>query len=320
MAFDYFTPRIGLSELSLSIAEPTMKFFDILVMFLYPLLILALLIFKPKIPPKASIEGNGWTRTDLKTRGYTVANYYKLQEKPAKLVFLLHGWHSSSLAMKERAEHLYNLGYHVWLMEMPGHGQSEKHHFWTAGWVSLHANTAIRKALEMTNNKTCLYYGHSLGGFVGIKLSSWDQTKELIDSVILESPMTKYTIIIRDMPIVRQLPKPILRVLEEIICALFWLTHLNLGPISMKDVDVPNWGLPSQPTLIVQAETDNRLGRDHYDALVHELEQQEESDYVAHLISSLTHSGARENPDRENHIVSWLASRGQIEYEFNHSS
>ena len=72
-------------------------------------------------------------------------------------------------------------------------------------------------------------------------------------------------------------------------------------------LDVPIWGLPQQPTLILQAEEDSILGRSHYDLLVSSMiDAGREEILTTHLIEDLPHSGARTNSTRNHHIEQWL--------------
>ena len=59
---------------------------------------------------------------------------------------------------------------------------------------------------------------------------------------------------------------------------------------SLKQFDVPEWGLPNAPILCLQSMNDNRLGRAHYDALV--LHAGVGNELTHHLIETLPHSGA----------------------------
>ena len=66
----------------------------------------------------------------------------------------------------------------------------------------------------------------------------------------------------------------------------------------------PHWGLPKVPILLLQAETDTRLGRYHYDLLM-----SQDLDITGHLIKSLPHSKNRVNDDRDKLIVEWIENK-----------
>ena len=76
---------------------------------------------------------------------------------------------------------------------------------------------------------------------------------------------------------------------------------------STEDVDVPAWGLPDKPTLVVQSANDERLGRIHYKSLVNAFIDANRSDLLTDvIIEDLTHAGARKNTNRDNTIREWL--------------
>ncbi|MEL0100534.1 MAG: hypothetical protein VW862_02370, partial [Euryarchaeota archaeon] len=77
--------------------------------------------------------------------------------------------------------------------------------------------------------------------------------------------------------------------------------HPDVSELKWEDIDVPKWGLPSCPTLLLQAENDMRLGRLHYDLIM-----DCDIDIEAHLIPSLTHSRNNVNAARDNLIVEWI--------------
>jgi hypothetical protein len=80
--------------------------------------------------------------------------------------------------------------------------------------------------------------------------------------------------------------------------------HHSIKAKNLKQFDIPQWGIPSVPTLCLQAMIDTRLGRDHYDATVEVLSKQ--GNLTHHLIESLPHSGANTNEERESHLLEWL--------------
>ena len=88
----------------------------------------------------------------------------------------------------------------------------------------------------------------------------------------------------------------------------FNFLNKHIKPIDiLADADVPIWGYITSPMLILQAEIDDRLALDHYDKL---LESHNKNQSIeAHLISDLTHAGARINTNRDNLIKNWLTNR-----------
>ena len=72
-------------------------------------------------------------------------------------------------------------------------------------------------------------------------------------------------------------------------------------------MDVPIWGLPQQPTLIIQAGEDKVLGITHYELLVSSMKEAGlEDNLTAHVLDQLKHSGERTNSARNELISKWL--------------
>ena len=61
-----------------------------------------------------------------------------------------------------------------------------------------------------------------------------------------------------------------------------------------EHVMIPAWGLPSVRTLVVQAADDSRLGMEHYNLLMEQLDIEHES----HVLDDLRHSGDSEHRGR----------------------
>ena len=80
--------------------------------------------------------------------------------------------------------------------------------------------------------------------------------------------------------------------------------HPEIGELEWKDIDIPAWGLPKVPILLLQSANDSRLGRFHYDLLL-----KQDVEIYPHLIESLTHSKNRLNKERDNLIIKWIESR-----------
>ena len=60
--------------------------------------------------------------------------------------------------------------------------------------------------------------------------------------------------------------------------------------------------------LVLQAKIDDRLALDHYNKLI---ESHDTNELIeAHLISDLTHAGARKNTNRDILIKNWLIKQG----------
>ena len=76
---------------------------------------------------------------------------------------------------------------------------------------------------------------------------------------------------------------------------------------SLEEADTPAWGLPSEPTLLVQAYPDERLGDLHHQRLTNAMESAGRSDLLTvHLLGELDHSGANSNSARKAVIDRWI--------------
>ena len=151
-------------------------------------------------------------------------------------------------------------------------------------------------------------HGHSIGAFIALRFSR-ESTKfsnsDLIKGYILESPMTCYSEIFNES--CRRLHVP------QFMIANFWSRlkfHFNFlnrefEPITkIEEVDVPFWGIPNRPTLVVQSGNDERLGQLHYERLI--LSFTDKKLLTHFLIDDLTHAGARKNDNRDRIIKDWL--------------
>ena len=203
------------------------------------------------------------------------------------------------------------MGYHVVLFEMPSHGKSEWVSKWTAG-VAVKGLTSLMNTLSQNEEfdlvSKIFFHGHSMGGFVSLKYSSLaKESKDLpnVGGYILESPMTCYSYIYDEIIGKLRVPSFLHKRLWDRMKKHFNLLNPHLKPIdNLADADVPHWGYITSPMLVLQAEIDDRLALDHYDKL---LESHNNNQSIeAHLISDLTHAGARKNKNRNNLIKNWL--------------
>jgi alpha-beta hydrolase superfamily lysophospholipase len=149
-------------------------------------------------------------------------------------------------------------------------------------------------------------YGHSLGGFVSLGLQNsrnqgwW---KDKIGTVILESPMTALA------PIIEQragLFSPLLPLMKRWLMQGFVRIHPEFEGCQWTDIDVPGWGMPSCPVLIMQAKNDAQLGQTHYDSLMSCIG---EIEHEAHIIPTLSHTQNQVNKERDELISNWIDKR-----------
>ena len=271
-------------------------------------------IFRKPDFQKPSIEIEPWLELIADCRGVEARAMLNRRDESAPMLLMIHGWKSSAESVRERAEWFCEQGWHALIIEMPGHGKAMPVEKWTAIRVIEHTVElmgALDRLLSSEDITEIVYYGHSMGGFVGLNLSKridnlpWGHK---IKGWILESPMTKYSMIYEDSIRRNKIPKILHSSIQKRLFAQFSALHPQEKPIhSLTELDVPIWGMPQQPTLILQAEEDSILGRSHYDLLVSSMiDAGREEILTTHLIEDLPHSGARTNSTRNLHIEQWL--------------
>ena len=271
-------------------------------------------IFRKIYFQKPSIEVEPWVELIADCRGVEARAMLNRRDQSAPLLLMIHGWKSSAESVRERAEWFCDQGWHALIVEMPGHGKAMTVEKWTAIRVIEHTvelMSALDSLLPPQDITEIVYYGHSMGGFVGLNLSKriddypWGNK---IKGWILESPMTKYSLVYEDSIKRNRIPKILHSSIQKRLFAQLSALHPQENTIhSLMQLDVPIWGLPQQPTLVLQAEEDSVLGRSHYDLLVSSMVNAgREGILTTHLIEDLPHSGARINSTRNHHIEQWL--------------
>lgn len=251
-----------------------------------------------------------WTSKfhELDTEIHSVS-YFDNEVRP--LAIIVHGWRSRASSMQGRANHYIKLGFHVIIFELPGHGKSQPVSKWTAG----HASTTFMdffKQLESNFDMDLVngiyLHGHSMGGFVLLRFDrAFNSVNSAIRGYVLESPMTCYSLIFKESVDSLKIPK--------FAVSIFWRrlsSHFNqINPripdvTELSEVDTPIWGIINNNCLVIQAEHDNRLGLEHYHNFVNHQKHITGHIFEHHLISDLTHAGARVNTNRDEKIRLWL--------------
>jgi pimeloyl-ACP methyl ester carboxylesterase len=162
--------------------------------------------------------------------------------------------------------------------------------------------------------ESSMYYGHSMGGFVGLRLLNQPDLSiggQPFSGLILESPMTMYSPILEEISTALRIPSPIKgtyrrRLIQRFNASITPRTKFH----SMEEFDLPLWGGPSIPVLCIQADPDQRLGMEHYDRLLSTYKQRGQSELLtAHRVKGLTHTGAKIHPARNQLIAEWLSKR-----------
>ena len=264
---------------------------------------------------KKSFADAGWKQQYITVEGKKLNAVSFQQKDPSPLLFLIHGWRASSHSVGDRGRWFAQHGWHVVLVDLPNHGDSDNIPLWSAYKSMQYLALLCEQVSDIIPNKNvtqATYYGHSIGGFIGLRLLS--QKKEIkisgrkFTKLILESPMTMYSPILEEIAARLRIPKPLLNPYRKRLIQRFNSTLSPRGTFdSMEDFDLPRWGLPTLPILCIQASPDNRLGLGHYERLLQSYEVENEGQFVTHhLVEGLTHSGAKINEERDQLISQWL--------------
>jgi len=256
---------------------------------------------RPTDPRWAPFRFTGWGG-DVKT-----AHLLEGDNSGSDLVVVLHGRGSSLRRIETRAQHISELGATVVGLNLRGHGECDRRTDWTLLKV-VEDIEAMMESLEheLGGNlpERVWFYGHSVGGFLslwfGANPTGWWQ--ERLSGIMLESPATSFPLAVESllpphlrafMPWVRQILR---REYERI--------HPN-NSIRYATAQVPHFGMPTVPTLLLQATRDDRLGREHFNLLTSHLD----GDASVHLLASQPHTSEVDSEERKNVLEEWLAPR-----------
>lgn len=258
------------------------------------------IIFRGPSKRSGVLSEPGWDLVHTINDGVDVYGFSNFQENDADLVVFIHGWQSSSEKFIERMKIFHERGLHTFAVDMRGHGIAPETAEWTAGKV-IGDVKAILSSIDYSKVQNVHFYGHSLGAFVCLGMHHkrhqglW---KERCATLILESPMVAYSPIMEEMSGKISFLLPLLK---RWAMKGFAKIHPEIDGLEWKDIDIPSWGLPEVPILLLQSANDRRLGRFHYDLLM-----KQDVEIHPHLIESLTHSKNRVNEERDNLIRKWI--------------
>ena len=253
-------------------------------------------------PPKRSLpfSDENWDVVSTKNGVVDVYGFLNLQDKDTDLVVFIHGWQSSSEKFVDRMNIFRSKGLHTLAIDMRGHGMAPSTDEWTAGKVILDVK-ALLESIDRTKVNKVHLFGHSLGAFICLGLQNDRHTgwwKDDCSTIILESPMVAYSPILEQMASRISFMMPLLK---RWAVKGFNKIHPEVEGLDWSDIDIPKWGLPKVPTLLLQAANDSRLGRFHYDLLL-----EQDIEIYPHLIDTLTHSKNKVNLERDELIRKWI--------------
>jgi len=220
------------------------------------------------------------------------------------LVVILHGRGSSLRNVESRATHIAELGANVVGLNLRGHGECDRRKDWTL----LKVAEDIEAMLESLENKLgpnlpkrVWFYGHSVGGFICIWLGAnpkgWWEGR--LAGVMLESPATSFPLAVESiLPPQLHMFKPWVR---QILRREHERIHPNIS-IRYATAQVPHFGIPRVPILLMQARRDNRLGIQHYNLIKSHLDDSAS----VHLLVSQPHTSAVDSEERKSILEAWL--------------
>ena len=259
---------------------------------------------------KKEFKSVGWISKfhDLDSKIHSTS-YFDNQIRP--LVIIIHGWRSSASSMLGRAENYINMGFHVIIFELPGHGKSQPVSKWTAGHASTTFNEFYQNLSENFDMELIdgiYFHGHSMGGFVLLRFDKLIRNNDpKIMGYVLESPMTCYSLIFEESLRNLKIPKFAEKKFWNRLSAHFNEINPKISNVTkISDVDTPDWGIIRNNCLVIQAKHDNRLGLDHYHRLIEHQQEVTGFNFQHHLVAGLTHAGARINLDRNALIKLWF--------------
>ena len=247
------------------------------------------------------IEFTGWGGGEPK--GY----FIPAKGKSKGLILYMHGYSSSMDWAENRISHLSNQGFDVAGIDMRGHGRCDLNQDWTllkvAADIEAFLDTIITEYKELPRVH---FYGHSMGGFLALRLSSHKSGwwADQLDSLILESSVASIPMIVKmRVGSMWNLGRPLIR---RIIRTEMKRIHPDL-PITFWDAKIPQIGLPKIPVLTLQSTNDTTLGRKHYNLIKKHIPDDGENQF--HLISDLEHTTTLDSPTRRDFIEKWLSKR-----------
>lgn len=262
---------------------------------------------------KPVLEEPHWNPQLQVINGVEIQSYFWRGSLDKPTLWMAHGWTASSQRMVGRLASFMNNGWNVVMFDLPNHGGSGTLSKWTAEQsctMVIGAANALSMEEPWLFDRKVFFYGHSMGGFLGLRLSK--RRDELDFGIrwagwIFESPMTGYTEIFDETCNLLRVP----RILRPALLSktLRHVYAINGEPRlhRLSEADVPVWGLPREPVLVVQADPDERLGAVHHERLVAAMTKAgRASDLTLVKLETLRHSGAYAHEEREHIVADWL--------------
>ncbi len=257
-------------------------------------------------PPnrKEALDDEHWLKVQTTRDGFPVNGKLRLQEGKAPLMICLHGWSSSTARMGHLLREFHGMGMHTMALEYRNHGDGDDTKEWTSMKVVDDLDQLMADCIDRDLVSDVYLYGHSMGAFIIFAASricdnSW--WNKSVKGAVLESPMTSYPEVFRSMTT----SLSFLRIpLKKRLLRAWKVIHPETIPFKWEDSQLPAWGVPNCPLLILQAPNDKVLSPLHFELLIDVLEDR--LDVESHIVEGLTHSMSNVDENRDALVESWL--------------
>lgn len=253
---------------------------------------------------KEALDEAKWLKVQTTRDGFPVRGRLRLQEGKAPLMICLHGWSSSTARMGPLMKDFHRMGMHTIAHEYRNHGDGGETKEWTSLKVVQDLEQLMADCIDRDTVSEVYLYGHSMGAFIIFAASRvcddtwWNKS---VKGAILESPMTSYPEVFRSMTtslsfLRLPLKRRLLRAWKSI--------HPETVLFKWEDSQLPEWGVPNCPLLILQAPNDKVLSPLHFELLIDVLEGRQ--DVESHIVEGLTHSSSAVDENRDALVEPWL--------------
>lgn len=256
---------------------------------------------------KDALDDENWVEVNTTRDDFPVHGKLRLQSKKAPLMICLHGWSSSTARLSSLMQGFHAMGMHTIALEYRNHGDGDETKEWTSLKIVQDLDSMMEDCIDRDLVSEVYLYGHSMGSFIIFAASricdgSWWNNS--VKGAILESPMTSYPEVFRSLTAsLAFLRYP----LKRRLLTAWKKIHPENDPFSWEDSQLPAWGVPSCPLLILQAPNDEVLSPLHLELLLDVLGDRD--DVESHIVEGLTHSRSAEDLNRDLLVESWLEKK-----------
>jgi len=244
----------------------------------------------------------GWGNESLKA--YLVES----DEGSEDLLLYLHGYNSRMSRGESRSLHFHRMGLNVISLDQRGFGTQGKRHDWTL----LKVIADIEGLLDHTpmllgfTPRRLWIYGHSMGGFLTIRLASHPSSwwEGALKAIILESPAASFPKIIDSkLPGRAVMAKPWVR---HILRREHERIHPDLN-IRYANAELPYSGIPKVPALVIQSENDETLGNKHFDLI------QKHMSHISEIhVLDMPHTSTVDTNERRELVEKWMKNQLEL--------